>query len=630
MRGYTPTHPRHVPLAPVSQAPVLQALFSLAGGAALFMAVLGSLLLGYQYANSGVIYQGVSVSGLDLSGLPPAEASSLLAKHLAFAERGQIVFQEGTNVWIARPAELGLMLDAQSSAMQAYTVGRNGGIFPRIFTQFEAWYFGKDLSPRLVYDERVAEKYLKGIAEQIDRPLVEASLGVEGIDVVVRSGQIGRTMDVEAALNSLRGQMQLLSDGMIPLTVHETAPVILDVEEQAEVARRILSAPLTLQVPEAGEDDPGPWTFDQQTLAGMLTIARVEEEAGARYQVGLDTANLRTFLLEIAPSLARSPQDARFIFNDETRQLEVIQPSVTGRTLDLEESLRLINEKLANGDHDILLDIEYTPPAVADDATAEQLGITGLVSSHTSYFRGSGSSRVQNIQTASARFHGVMIPPGETFSMAEVLGDVSLDNGYSEALIIFGGRTIKGVGGGVCQVSTTLFRTVFFGGYPIVERYPHAYRVGYYEQTSSGGYDPDLAGLDATVFVPVVDFKFRNDTPHWLLMETYVNPSASTLTWKFYSTPDGRSMTYQSTGPENVIEPPEPLYEENPELARGEIKQVDWEAQGADVRVTRVVSRDGQIIYEDNIFTRYMPWRSVYQYGPGTENIPNPEPTEEP
>jgi vancomycin resistance protein YoaR len=80
------------------------------------------------------------------------------------------------------------------------------------------------------------------------------------------------------------------------------------------------------------------------------------------------------------------------------------------------------------------------------------------------------------------------------------LGDVSLDNGYAEALIIFGDRTIKGVGGGVCQVSTTLFRTAFFGGFPIVERYPHAYRVGYYEQTSSGAINPNYAGLDATVF----------------------------------------------------------------------------------------------------------------------------------
>ena len=142
--------------------------------------------------------------------------------------------------------------------------------------------------------------------------------------------------------------------------------------------------------------------------------------------------------------------------------------------------------------------------------------------------------------------------------MSDALGDVSLDNGYAEALIILGDRTIQGVGGGVCQVSTTLFRTVFFGGFPVVERHPHAYRVGYYEQTSGGGHDANLAGLDATVFVPVVDFKFTNDTSNWLLMETYLNAAARRLTWKFYSTSDGRSVSWDTTGTQNTVEPPEP------------------------------------------------------------------------
>jgi len=203
--------------------------------------------------------------------------------------------------------------------------------------------------------------------------------------------------------------------------------------------------------------------------------------------------------------------------------------------------------------------------------------------------------------------------------MADEIGDISLDNGYAEALIIYGNRTIKGVGGGVCQVSTTLFRTVFFGGYPIVERNAHAYRVSYYEQTASGGVDPNFAGMDATVFAPVVDFKFVNDTPNWLLMETYVNPSASKITWKFYSTSEGRTVEWNTTGLENVVEAPEPLYEENPELSKGEIKQVDWAADGADVTIFRKVYKDGQVYLEDKFSTHYMPWQAIYQYGPGTK-----------
>ena len=139
--------------------------------------------------------------------------------------------------------------------------------------------------------------------------------------------------------------------------------------------------------------------------------------------------------------------------------------------------------------------------------------------------------------------------------MGEHLGDVSLENGFAEALIIYGGRTIKGVGGGVCQVSTTLFRAVFYAGFPIVERYSHAYRVSYYEMTASGGVDPRLAGLDATVYFPLVDFKFTNDSPYWILMETYME-AARTLTWKFYSTSDGRTVTWDTTGATNVVSAP--------------------------------------------------------------------------
>ena len=256
------------------------------------------------------------------------------------------------------------------------------------------------------------------------------------------------------------------------------------------------------------------------------------------------------------------------------------------------------------------------------------LGIKELVRAETTYFYGSTAERVQNIRAAASRFHGLLVAPGETFSMAKGLGDISLDNGYAEALIIYGGRTIKGVGGGVCQVSTTLFRTAFFAGYPIVERHPHAYRVSYYEKVSGNHIEPTLAGMDATVYVPVVDFRFSNDTSNWLLMETYVNPEKSSITWKFYSTKDGREVKADFSGPTNIVEAPEPLYKENPELEEGEIKQVDWQSDGADVLVKRAVTKNGELYLKDEFNTHYQPWQAVFEYGPGTEGIPTPS-TEE-
>ncbi len=614
-----PTAVRRPPPAPLGQIMVALAL-----GLLLFV-VLGCLTpVVYNWRYDGLVYPGVTVHGIDLSGLSTEEATDRLNQHLVYPASGKIVFQWGEQTWFAAPRDLGLFIDTPTTVQAAYNLGRAGGLFERLNTQFNLWYSGKTLAPVLVLDERVALNYVKNIAAAIDLPVVEASLSISGVDVVVKPGQVGRTTDIQAAMAALRQHLPTLTDGIIQLSVIQTQPVILDATAQAEIARRILSAPLVLTLADAEAGDPGPWTFEPTALAGMLSIERVEKPEGAAYEVRLNSVQLRTFLQGIAPTLIRYPVNARFIFNDDTRQLEVIEPAVIGRSLDVEPNLQLIQEKLTAGEHNIALDMDMHLPQVTDDATGESLGITELVSAHTSYFYGSSADRIKNIQTASARFHGVLVPPGASFSMAEVLGDVSLDTGYAEALIIFGDRTIKGVGGGVCQVSTTLFRTVFFGGFPIVERYPHAYRVGYYEQTAGGGYNANLAGLDATVFVPVVDFKFINDTPNWLLMETYINVQGRSLTWKFYSTSDGRTVDWQTTGPQNIVEPPEPLYEENPDLAQGKIVQIDWEAEGADITVNRTVWRNGQVLFTDQFYTHYLPWRAVYQYGPGTE-IPKDE-----
>jgi vancomycin resistance protein YoaR len=603
-----------------SPSPALfaQAFFALAAGVVLFVLLVVALGVGYDFWYAGRIYPGVSVAGVDLSGLPPQQAANLLAQRLTYPETGKIVFKDKDKLWVATPLQVGLFLDAQNSAMQAYRYGRQGDPLTRWFSQLRAWYAGSNLPPQLVYDERMARDYLEKIAAQVDRPTVEASLSVNGTDVLVNPGQVGHTLDVQATLKPLQDQLTSLTDGVMPVVSYETPPAILDVSLQAELARKILSAPLVLKVPEAQDGDPGPWKFDPAQLAEMLTIQRVDDAQAPVYQVGLNAEKLRSFLEGLAPRLLRIPQDARFTFNDDTRQLDLIGHAVIGRALDVDATIQAINDQVVKGAHSVDLVMKTTPPAVTDDATAQKLGITELVSQQTTYFYGSSTARIQNITTAASRFHGVLVAPGEVFSMGSVLGDVSLDTGYAEALIIYGNRTIQGVGGGVCQVSTTLFRTVFFGGYPVEERYPHAYRVYYYELDRGGNDNADMAGLDATVFEPVVDFKFKNDTPYWLLMETYVDVKGRSLTWKFYSTSDGRSVEWHTSGLQNIVEPPDPLYQENPDLAQGEINQVDWAVEGADVSVDRTVMRDGKVYFTDQYNTHYLPWRAVFEYGPGT------------
>ncbi|MGB9640227.1 MAG: VanW family protein, partial [Anaerolineales bacterium] len=514
-------HSMAVPAARTSpQALLTQFLIAIFGGSFLFGFTLIILLIGFNLAYQGKIFPGISMAGIDLSGMTLDQAMITIQKQIAFADSGEIVLQDGKQIWRFHPSELGFHIDAQRSAIAAYNLGRQGGIIHRFSVIGRAIRKDGYLSPLMIYDERIAQAVLGNLAQQINTPLVEATLKITGKQVEAVPGKAGRTLDIQASLQSIQAQILTLTDGIVPLVVQEQSPAILDASQQAEIARSVLNSPLILQIPERSDNDPPDWQIQPEELARMLDIQRVHEGDKATYQVGLRTTSLESLLQKIAKQIDRQPQNARFIFNDDTHQLELIQPALIGRTLDVAATLQSIQEQLFQGKHAIPLVIKTTQPPIGNDANAEKLGIRELVSKYTSFFYGSSAARIQNIQTAAARFHGVLVAPGETFSMASVLGDVSLDNGYAEALIIYGDRTIKGVGGGVCQVSTTLFRTAFFGGYPIVERHPHAYRVTYYEQTRTGAIDPQLAGLDATVFVPVVDFKFTNDTPYWLLMET--------------------------------------------------------------------------------------------------------------
>jgi len=581
----------------------------LAAMATLVLAGLGSRLV-----FAARVLPGVQAAGIDLGGLSRPEVESALTQTLTYPQTGTILLRDQSSHWIARPSDLGVAMDISQMTEQALSAGRGGGVFRNLSEQATAWNQSIQLAPLVSFDQQVAADYLAGLAAQIDRPTIEAGLSLNGLEVEARPGQVGRTLDVLATLDIMHAAFEELHDAQLELVVDEQPPRVLDVSEQAALARKILSQPLTL----TAEGD-GPWVIGPETLAGMI---RFELGSEGGYELRLDPASLATFLEPLAPELERDPQNARFIFNDDTGQLDLLQEAVIGRTLDLAATLQAIQQGTAAGQHEIPLVFLLEPPAVGSEATAAELGITEAVSVVSTYFAGSSPERIRNIATASAAFHGLLIAPGETLSMAEVLGDISLDKGYAEALIIYGDRTIKGVGGGVCQVSTTLFRTALYGGFEILERHPHAYRVGYYEQ-GRGSPGP---GFDATVFVPLVDFKFTNDTPYWLLSETYVY--GTQLLWKFYSTSDGRQVQVSPGQVSGVIEAPKPLYKENPDLPEGKIEQVDFEADGMDVVFTRTVTLGGQTLHHDTFKTHYLPWQAIFEYGPGTQ-LPEGALTEE-
>jgi vancomycin resistance protein YoaR len=254
----------------------------------------------------------------------------------------------------------------------------------------------------------------------------------------------------------------------------------------------------------------------------------------------------------------------------------------------------------------IAIPTRTVPSAVAEDK-AKDMGIKESVGEGTSRFLGSIENRIFNISLAATRLNGTIIKPGEVFSFNKAVGDISVFNGYRQAYVISGGKTVLGDGGGVCQVSTTLFRAAINAGLPIVERNPHAYRVSYYEAETG-------PGIDAAIYTPTVDLKFKNDTPNHLLIQTYIDLETQRLTFALYGTKDDREVSVSKPVVVSESPAPEPSYQDDPNLPKGEVKQVDFAAPGANVYFTRTVTKDGET-KTDKFSSNYRPWQAVYLRG---------------
>jgi len=581
--------------------------------------ILGAIELTYR----DTIYPGLSVHGISIAGLTKAQAIDRLSAQFTYPQLPSFTFRYKDQSWTASPSQLGVQFEVSQTVDRAYAFGRSGNLSQDLQDQFSSWYSGNDLAPVVIYDQQHATDYLAGIASQIDAPPVEASLAITGIQVAVTPGQYGYTVNIDKTLQLITEPLRRLGSADTQLVIDEYKPGVMDASAQAAIAQQILSQPLVLTVDQPHDGDPGPWTFTPEQLATLLTIQRVDDSAGARYEVALNAAQLQPFLETLAPKLELKPRDARFFFNDDTKELNIIpgKEAIDGRTLNVAATLQSINAQVVTGAHSIPLVFDIQKPQIGNDTKAADLGITGLVSSQVTYYAGSSAERANNIAVGAAAFHGILIPPGGTFSFDTWLGDISLDTGFSEALIIFGGRTIQGVGGGICQVSTTAFRAAWFGGYPIVERHSHAYQVHWYDHgtgvTPAGNTSWNGSGLDATIFSPVADMQFVNDRASWLLIETYIYGN-NQVQFKFYSNDDGRQVTVDQVHVSDVVPAPPDKYEVNPDLAEGEIKQTDYAADGANTSVHRVVVKDGQTLYDDTLQTHYLPWQAVWDYGPGT------------
>ncbi|MFQ6059328.1 MAG: VanW family protein [Anaerolineae bacterium] len=546
------------------------------------------------------IHLGVEVLGLDLGGLTRHQAQAFLEQQIRYYGEGQMVLRYGERTWRASPHELGADLDAEATVDAAYRLGREDSLQESLRRQLDLLLQGQSVWPVTDFDAGRAAVYLSRLAREIELPPRNAELAINGLEVQVTPSQVGRQLDVEATLELIRGHAANLSSGPIDLVVREVPPTLADVSETKALVEQMIGSPLTLTFADRT------WTLDRSTLADMILFYQEKGEDGQVHLVPiLDEAKVRAFVEPLAPQIHQLPRNARLDFDPDTGALTPIVMSQEGRTLDVEETVRRIKALAMTPQRMVPLAVIVEKPAV-DVADVDHMGIVELTSKGTTHFKGSPAGRVKNIQIAASKFHGVVIPPGGIFSFNEYLGEVSAEEGYEEAYIIYGSRTTIGLGGGICQVATTAFRAAFWGGYPIVERWAHGYRVRWYEPP---------VGLDATVYSPLVDFKFQNDTPHYLLIETEVDAEAGTLTFYFYGTRPDRTVEIEGPFEENPVPHGLPIYEEDPELPKGTVKQIDWAKDGLDVTIYRLIKQGDKVLKREKFFSRYRPWQDVYLVG---------------
>jgi len=330
----------------------------------------------------------------------------------------------------------------------------------------------------------------------------------------------------------------------------------------------------------------------------------------AAYHYSEDTLN--KLLSPFVETINKDPVDA--LFNFQNGKVIAFKPSEEGKAVDIEEIKENLNsqfEKVFSEQKPQNINIPVSVKTLEPKITTEKvnnMGIKELIGVGTSLFQHSISSRIFNVTLASSRINGALIAPNETFSFAKTLGDVSAFTGYQQAYVIQNGKTVLGDGGGVCQVSTTFFRALLNAGLPITERHAHAYRVGYYEEDGP-------PGIDATVYVPSVDLKFKNDTGHYILVQTQIDPDILRLTVSLYGTSDGRTVELTQPIISNRVPAPPDLYQDDPTLPKGTIKQIDFSAEGSTVTFSRTVMRNGNKLIAETYVSNYAPWQSIFLRG---------------
>jgi len=504
----------------------------LTGGA--FVVLL--LLVGsFELVYAGKVYPGVSADGVYLGGLSKTSAGRALSDKIADFSGHALPITYGSTTVRIPVNSLGVTYDAAGGAVSAYAYGRRGGILQQAKEQARALLGGSTSFDKYSYDETKLRPYISDIVDDVVTPVANAGLDYGNGAVKITESKTGDRLDMGQLLQMIQDRLRTTDVSSLPAPVYRLSAAISsdELKKTAEQAGIYLSAPIQLKYGTSSREVTQPtiatWiNVTQPPQRDFLTTLKLEDlfPAPASLSLGLDKTQVSKYVIDLANKVDQAPQNA--VISMQNGALTVTRPAQDGLKLDQSAATAAIITAIGlSGSRDLTLKATITQADVRSD-NLDQLGIKELISEGKTFFPGSPSTRLINVRAGANRFNGVLLKPGEVFSFGALLGDVGPQTGYVPELVILGDHEEKQYGGGLCQVSSTAYRAALLAGLPILERHNHSFAISYY--TTPYG----VPGVDATIYYPQVDFKFKNDTPGYILIQTTM--VGTTLTFDYYGT----------------------------------------------------------------------------------------------
>ena len=551
------------------------------------------------------VFDGEPMAGMTF-GEAVARAESRWAPYVV----SPIVVRLGARTWAPTAAEVGIEVDYMTPLQDAYAWGRDERDEAYRTTSVAGGPGSLVWHTRVSFNQAVFSAYMQRILESVMTEPVDSVLRIEShtgrtrlvIDPSRWGDRIARAPYVESVVANLRPPARMV----VELATETTGPAIDEamLEPVAAKAEVLLSGHIRLNSPVAE------WAIAREALVSAVSLIGPAHDPEIHFT--LHYRGFERLARQIADDTRVRPVLPRIRVNSHGEIVTVVNGR-EGRQVDVEELWARVQSAFPVGDSVVDVPIVTVQPDMSRLSDAE-LQFDNVIAVGESFFRGSGENRVRNIDNGSSFIDGTVVAPGESISVNKIVGPITTDNGFVEGLVIAPTRTEPGVGGGICQVSTTLFRALFWAGLPIVERWQHVYRVRYYEL---GGEDAEghPPGFDAAIWQPSQDLRAINDTPNYLLIRREFDPTSQALRFNILGAPVGRRVTLESWQGD-PIEPPPMRIEPNPELEPGETKQTDTPKEGMQAVIYRYVSIGQQEVSREQFVSEFVAWPERWEVGP--------------